>query len=67
MSPVWAVPVVVATLGGAAVVAFLRGMNESARELAAEIARFGEIHAAVGRLRNETQLAGETMARLREH
>ena len=67
MSPVWAVPVVVATVGGAAVVAFLRGTTASARELAAEVVRFGEIHAALSRLRNEIQRSGETVAQIRQH
>ena len=67
MSPIWAVPVVVLTLGGAGVVALLRGTSESARDLMAEIARFGEMHAALGRLRSETQAAGETLARLRQN
>ena len=67
MSPIWAVPVVVATIGGAGVIALLRGTSESARELAAEIARFGEMHAALARLRSDTQRAGETVARLRPH
>jgi hypothetical protein len=66
MSPVWAVPVVVLTVGGAAVVALLRGTRESARDLVAEIARFGEMHAALARLRNETVHAGETAARIKD-
>lgn len=67
MSPIWAVPVVVVAIGGAGIVALLRATSESARELAAEIARFGEMHAALARLRIETQHAGETVARLRDH
>ena len=66
MSPVWAVPVVVAAMGGAALVALLRGTSESARDLVAEIARFGELHAALARLRTETQRAGDTLSRVRE-
>jgi hypothetical protein len=53
-------------MGGAALFALVRGTTESARELAAEIARFGEMHVALTRLRTETQRAGETMTRLRE-
>jgi hypothetical protein len=45
----------------------LRGTSESARELAAEIARFGEMHAALGRLRTETQRAGEALGRIQRH
>jgi hypothetical protein len=67
MSPIWAVPVVVLTIGGAGIVALLRGTSESARDLVAEIARFGEMHAALARLRAETQEAGNSIARLRSH
>jgi hypothetical protein len=67
MSPIWAVPLVVLTIGGAAVIALLRGTSESARELVAEIARFGEMHAALARLRSETQDAGDKISRLRQH
>ena len=52
-------------MGGAALVALLKGTSESARELAAEIARFGEMHGALARLRAETQRAGETLGRVR--
>lgn len=55
MSPVWAVPVFVLLLGGAALVALLRGTSESARELGAEMARFGELHVALARLRSEVR------------
>jgi len=66
MSPVWAVPVAVTAMGGAALYALLRGTSESARELVAEIARFGEMHVALTHLRTETQRAGETLGRVRE-
>ena len=55
MSPVWAVPVVMLLLGATAMVALLRATSESARELAAEVARFGELHAALARVRTELQ------------
>ena len=55
---------VVVAMGGAALFALLRGTSESARELAAEIARFGEMHAALTRLRTETQRAGESLVRI---
>ena len=55
MSAVWAVPVVMLLVGGAAVAALLRGTAESARELTSEIARFGELHAALARVRTELQ------------
>jgi len=67
MSPIWAIPVVVLTIGGAGVIALLRGTSESARELVAEIARFGEMHAALSRLRSETQEAGDKISRLRQN
>jgi len=55
MSPVWAVPVVMLPVGGAAMIALLRTTSESARELAAEVARFGELHAALARVRTDLQ------------
>ena len=58
MNAVWAVPVIMALVGGAAMVALLRGTSESARDLAAEVARFGELHGSLARLRNELQRAG---------
>jgi hypothetical protein len=67
VNAIWVVPVVVAAMGGAALFALLRGTSESARELVAEVARFGEMHAAVGRLRSETQRAGEALGRIQRH
>jgi hypothetical protein len=66
VNPLWAVPVVVLTIGGAGVIALLRTTSESARELGAEIARFGEMHAALARLRTQTQETGDSIARLRQ-
>ena len=56
----------VVAMGGAALFGLLKGTTESARELGAEIARFGEMHAALARLRTETERAGDTMTRLRK-
>ena len=55
MSPVWVVPVIVVLVGSAALLALLKATSESARELASEIARFGELHAALARVRTELQ------------
>jgi cytochrome c-type biogenesis protein CcmH/NrfF len=55
MSLVWAVPVVVLLVGAAAAVALVRATAESARELGQEIARFGELHVALTRVRAEIQ------------
>jgi cytochrome c-type biogenesis protein CcmH/NrfF len=62
VSLVWVVPFVVLLVGAAAVVALLRGTVDCARELGMEIARFGELHASVARVRAEFH---ETDQRLR--
>ena len=66
MSPVWAIPVLVVTIGGLGVLALLRGTAESARELAAEVARFGELHASLSRVRHELHQGHGAVRRLRE-
>ena len=66
MSPVWAVPFLAVIFGGAAMVALLRGTAESARELRAEVARFGELHVALARLRTEVQGSGQVIRDIRE-
>jgi hypothetical protein len=66
MSPVWAVPFLALLFGGAAVVALLRGTAESARELRAEVARFGELHVALARLRTEVQRSGAVVRDIRD-
>ena len=66
MNPVWAVPVVVLLVGGAAIVALLRGTSESARELGAEVARFGELHVALARVRAQLLETGHTVRDLRD-
>lgn len=66
MNPVWLVPILVLAVGGAAMVALLRSAGESARELAAEVARFGELHGALARVRTELQAGTETVRALRD-
>jgi hypothetical protein len=65
MSPVWAVPAFVAVIGGLGVVALLRATAESARELGAEIARFGELHVALARLRTDAETGSRQIRDLR--
>lgn len=55
MSLVWAIPVVVLLVGSAAAVALVRVTAESARELGQEVARFGELHVVLARVRTELQ------------
>jgi hypothetical protein len=55
MSLVWAIPFVVLLVGGAGAVALVRATADSARELGQEIARFGELHVALARVRSEIQ------------
>jgi hypothetical protein len=66
VSPVWAVPFLAVLFGGAAMVALLRGTAESARELRDEVARFGELHVALARLRTEVQRGGSALRDIRE-
>jgi hypothetical protein len=66
MSAVWAVPFLVLLFGGAGLVALLRGTAESARELGAEVARFGELHTSLARLRNEVQDSSKVVRDLRD-
>ena len=66
MSPVWAVPFLAVLFGGAAMVALLRGTAESAKELRDEVARFGELHVALARLRAEVQRGGSAVRDIRD-
>jgi cytochrome c-type biogenesis protein CcmH/NrfF len=66
VSAVWAVPVLAVIFGGAAMVALLRGTAESARELRAEVARFGELHVRLARLRTEVQGSGQAIRDIRD-
>jgi hypothetical protein len=65
MSPVWAVPVFVFAVGGLGIVALLRGTADAARELGAEIARFGELHVALARLRTDAEAGNRRIRDLR--
>jgi hypothetical protein len=58
VSLVWAVPFAVLLVGGAAVVALLRGTVDCARELGMEIARFGEMQSSVAQVRAEFKQTG---------
>lgn len=51
MSLVWVIPVVVAGFGALAVSLLVRIAAEEGRELAREVARFGELHAALAQVR----------------
>jgi len=66
VSPVWAVPFLAVIFGGAAMIALLRGTAESARELRSEVARFGELHVALARLRTEVQGSGQALRDVRD-
>ena len=66
MSAVWAVPFLAVIFGGAAVVALLRGTAEAARDLRSEVARFGELHVALARLRTEVQHGGRVVRDVRD-
>lgn len=66
MNPVWLVPILVMVFGGAAMVALLRSTTESARELAAEVARFGELHASLARVRTGLQQGSSTLRDIRD-
>lgn len=51
MSIVWVIPVVVAGLGALALSLLARMAAEEGRELAREVARFGELHVALTQVR----------------
>lgn len=53
MSAVWVVPVLAVLFGGVAVAALLRGAVADTRELAREVARFGELNATMAGIRAE--------------
>jgi hypothetical protein len=60
MDAVWVVPVLAVLFGGFAVAALVRGAADDARELAREVARFGELHQTVVGLRTELARARST-------
>lgn len=66
MNAVWLVPIFTLLLGVVATVALLRTAADNARKLGAEIARFGELHGALARLRTEAQHGAGTLRDLRE-
>ena len=66
MTAVWLVPILVLLFGGAAMVALLRVTRESARELGAEVARFGELHVALSRLRDDARESGRIVSDIRD-
>lgn len=66
MTAVWLVPILVLLFGGAAMVALLRTTRESARELGAEVARFGELHVALARLRDDVRVSGRIVNEIRD-
>jgi len=66
VSPVWLVPVFVLLLGSAAIVALLRTTVDRARELGTEVARFGELHVALARLRTDVQESGRVVHDIRD-
>ena len=47
-------------------VALLRGTSESVRQLGAEVARFGELHVALGRVRTQLLATSRTVRDLRD-
>jgi hypothetical protein len=53
MALLWVVPVMVLLVGAAAIVALVRPTADTARELVGEVARFGELHVALARVRTE--------------
>lgn len=65
MNPVWAVAVVVLTIGGLVLLSLLRTTGAKARELADEVARFGALHVSLAQLRRELIASGEAVQGLR--
>ena len=53
MSPLWAIPAIVSSLGAVGVYALARSAVDEARELAKEIGRFGELRPALVTVRDE--------------
>lgn len=53
MSVIWVVPVLALVLGGVAVAALVRAAASDARDLAREVARFGELQTSIAGLRTE--------------
>ena len=53
MAAVWVVPVLAVLFGGVAIAALFRGAAADTRELAREVARFGELNATMAGIRAE--------------
>ena len=53
MSPLWIVPTTIIALGVVALVSLLRGARDEARAFTNEVARFGELHVSLARVRAE--------------
>lgn len=66
MNAVWLVPIFALLLGGIAMAALLRTTADNARKLGAEVARFGELHVALARLRTEAEHSTSAIRDLRE-
>lgn len=65
MHVLWVVPVLTAVIGGVAVATLLRAAVADARDLAREVARFGELHQTVAGLRAELVRSRTTAGALR--
>lgn len=53
MDLVWVVPIMVVLVGAVGIFALLREAASSAHDLVAEVARFGELHVVLARVRTE--------------
>jgi hypothetical protein len=61
MSPLWAIPAVVSSIGVVGVYALARTAVEEARELAREVGRLGELRPALAAIRSEVGSARESL------
>jgi hypothetical protein len=65
VSPLWIVPTAIIALGAVALVSLLRGARDEARAFTAEVARFGELHVSLARVRAEVTRSRTIAADLR--
>ena len=65
MSAVWVVPILAVVFGGVAVAALLRAASSEARDLAREVARFGELNATMAGIRAELVRTRSNVDRVR--
>jgi hypothetical protein len=63
---IWVVPVIVLLVGAVAIVALLRETMGSAKDLGSEIARFGELHVRLARVRTDIVRGADTLRDLRK-